>query len=46
MYTELELNKLIETVEKEFSAHLAKAEAGEVSLSKSEDSGETAISKV
>jgi|SRR5581483_8529059 len=38
MYTETQLSKLIEDVEKEFTAHLAKAEEGfKVSLAKSEE---------
>lgn len=45
-YSEQELNKLIETVEKEFSAHLAKAEADDSTLAKSEVPTEQAISKV
>lgn len=36
-YTETQLTKLIEDVEKEFTAHLAKAEDTDVSLAKAED---------
>lgn len=52
MYTEKELNKLIEDVEKEFTAHLAKHEEAQTSLAKSEEAAvesapvvETALAK-
>jgi hypothetical protein len=36
-YTETQLSKLIEDVEKEFTAHLAKSEDTSVTLAKAED---------
>jgi len=39
-YTETQLTKLIADVEREFTAHLAKAEGNELSLAKSEESEE------
>lgn len=37
MYTDVELMKVLESVEKEFNTHLAKAEEAQASLTKSED---------